>query len=93
MQSCAAPYRSLTTALLWFSLDRTRLGATAGGETARDAAVTIVATFEFYYYRFRDPTGEAVGALPEFARDPGELVARCRGRLMPSMTAPLPQSD
>jgi pyruvate dehydrogenase E1 component alpha subunit len=37
--------------------------------------VKTVAEFEIKYHQFLDPAGQISGALPEFARDPGELVA------------------
>ncbi|MCH9020364.1 MAG: pyruvate dehydrogenase (acetyl-transferring) E1 component subunit alpha [Proteobacteria bacterium] len=44
--------------------------------------MTIVARFEIHYSRFLDAEGKAVGALPAFARDPGELVAMYRGMVL-----------
>jgi 2-oxoisovalerate dehydrogenase E1 component alpha subunit len=40
--------------------------------------MTIVAKFEIHYTQFLDPQGKVVQALPEFARDPKNLVALYR---------------
>ncbi|OGA23335.1 MAG: pyruvate dehydrogenase (acetyl-transferring) E1 component subunit alpha [Betaproteobacteria bacterium RIFCSPLOWO2_02_FULL_67_26] len=40
--------------------------------------MSIVAKFEVHYSQFLDPHGKAVEPLPEFARDPGNLVALYR---------------
>ena len=44
--------------------------------------MTTVARFEIHYSRFLDAEGKAVGALPAFARDPGELIAMYRGMVL-----------
>ncbi|HSG35515.1 MAG TPA: hypothetical protein VLA37_13340, partial [Sphingomonadaceae bacterium] len=36
--------------------------------------MTIVAKFEIRYSQVLDPQGKPVAPLPEFARDPGQLV-------------------
>jgi len=40
--------------------------------------VTVVARFEIHYSQFLDPQGKVVAPLPEFARDPRNLVALYR---------------
>ncbi len=41
-----------------------------------------VARFEIGYSRFLDPDGRAVAALPDFANDPGELIALYRAMVL-----------
>ena len=43
---------------------------------------TAVARFEIRYSRFLDPKGNAVRALPDFARDRAELVALYRAMVL-----------
>ena len=42
--------------------------------TGRSAKVTVVAKFEIHHLQFIDAEGNAVQALPEFARDPAALI-------------------
>ena len=42
----------------------------------------IVARFEIGYSRFLDPDGRAVAALPDFANNPGELIALYRAMVL-----------
>src|SRR6516165_12079314 len=51
-------------------------------ETRRDIGATPVARFEIRYSRYLDPKGNPVRSLPDFARDPGELVSLYRGMVL-----------
>jgi 2-oxoisovalerate dehydrogenase E1 component alpha subunit len=48
----------------------------------REKGMTKVASFEISYTQFVDPTGRAVGTLPDFAREPAALVPLYRGMML-----------
>ena len=51
-------------------------------EARPDVGATPVARFEIRYSRYLDPKGNPVRSLPDFARDPGELVSLYRGMVL-----------
>jgi 2-oxoisovalerate dehydrogenase E1 component alpha subunit len=48
----------------------------------REMGMTRVASFEINHTQFLDPSGRAVGALPDFARDPAALIPLYRGMVL-----------
>jgi pyruvate dehydrogenase E1 component alpha subunit len=47
-----------------------------------EGGMTTVARFEISYTRFVDPSGQAVGPLPDFAREPAALLPLYRGMML-----------